>query len=226
MVERDGYDGDDGWARDVPPPVPPRKSASLRDEGSIERRPAKIALRSSGRVVGQDGRVVEFATVREDVRVGVRRDAQLALSDETADLGPGAALSMEERDAPVSQVMRREGRDSGGFAGPSDCGAEAIRANSGEKRCGWIAVFARLERRFDCVGERVGAARPGRKAGLRVEVVARIRDEHTQARSLGAIARDLNADAVPTAQGGRQWWPSTVRAVLVRQGRLESTERR
>jgi hypothetical protein len=31
---------------------------------------------------------------------------------------------------------------------------------------------------------------------------------------------------VPTAQGGRQWWPSTVRAVLVRQGRLESTERR
>jgi hypothetical protein len=37
--------------------------------------------------------------------------------------------------------------------------------------------------------------------------------------SLGAIAHELNADRVPTAQGGRQWWPSTVRAVLVRHGR-------
>jgi hypothetical protein len=32
--------------------------------------------------------------------------------------------------------------------------------------------------------------------------------------SLAAIAAALNADGVATAQGGRQWWPSTVRAVL------------
>ena len=66
--------------------------------------------------------------------------------------------------------------------------------------------------------------RPGRKAVLPVEVVARIRDEYTQGKSLGAIAHDLNADRVPTAQGGRQWWPSTVRAVLVRQSRPDSAE--
>ena len=69
-------------------------------------------------------------------------------------------------------------------------------------------------------------ARPGRKPGLAIEVVARIRDEHAQGKSLRAIASDLNADGVPTAQGGRQWWPSTARAVLIRQGRSESAERR
>jgi hypothetical protein len=34
--------------------------------------------------------------------------------------------------------------------------------------------------------------------------------------SLAEIARRLNADGVPTGHGGRAWWPSTVRAVLVR----------
>jgi hypothetical protein len=54
------------------------------------------------------------------------------------------------------------------------------------------------------------------RRGLPVEVVARIRDEYAQGKSLGAIANDLNSDRVPTAQGGRQWWPSTVRDVLLR----------
>jgi len=101
------------------------------------------------------------------VGVGVGRDAQLALSDETADLGLGAALSMEERDAPVSQVIRREDWDSGGLAGPSDCGTKSIRANSREERFGLIAVVARPERRFDCVGERVGKLDPKRRPRFR-----------------------------------------------------------
>jgi hypothetical protein len=37
-----------------------------------------------------------------------------------------------------------------------------------------------------------------------------------EGRSLSEIARELNADAVLPSQGGRQWWPSTVRAVLAR----------
>ena len=56
----------------------------------------------------------------------------------------------------------------------------------------------------------------GRKPGLPAEVVARIRAEHAQGKSLRRIADDLNTEQVPTSQGGRQWWPSTVRAVLVR----------
>lgn len=62
-------------------------------------------------------------------------------------------------------------------------------------------------------------ARPGRRTGLPNEVIARVRREHANGRSLGQIARALNADGVPTSQGGRQWWPSTVRAVLSAQPR-------
>ena len=57
---------------------------------------------------------------------------------------------------------------------------------------------------------------PGRKPGLPHEVVARIHKEHEQGKSLRRIAQGLNTDQVRTSQGGRQWWPSTVRAVLVR----------
>jgi recombinase len=59
-----------------------------------------------------------------------------------------------------------------------------------------------------------GAA--GRPQSLPGRVVERIRLEYARGRGLADIARELNADGVPTAHGGRQWWPSTVRAVLVR----------
>ena len=59
----------------------------------------------------------------------------------------------------------------------------------------------------------------GRPRQLSDRVVEQIQAAHTAGRSLGEIARELNADSVPTAQGGRQWWPSTIRAVLNRVGR-------
>jgi hypothetical protein len=60
------------------------------------------------------------------------------------------------------------------------------------------------------------AARPGRKSGLPADVVARICNEHARGISFGEIARRLNAAGVRTSQGGRQWWPSTVRTILER----------
>lgn len=59
-------------------------------------------------------------------------------------------------------------------------------------------------------------ARPGRRAAVGPNVVERISAEHAACKSLGEIARQLTAERVPTAHGGRQWWPSTVRAVLLR----------
>ncbi len=56
----------------------------------------------------------------------------------------------------------------------------------------------------------------GRKPGLPAEVITRIRRQHAAGSSLAEIARSLNTDSVQTSQGGRQWWPSTVRAVLNR----------
>lgn len=61
------------------------------------------------------------------------------------------------------------------------------------------------------------ARRPaGRPQALSRSVVQRIRLEYARGRGLSEIARALTAEGVPTAHGGRRWWPSTVRAVLVR----------
>ena len=59
-------------------------------------------------------------------------------------------------------------------------------------------------------------ARPGRRPTVASSIVERIRAEHAAGRSLSQIARELNAEQVPTAHGGAQWWPSTVRALLRR----------
>jgi Recombinase len=58
--------------------------------------------------------------------------------------------------------------------------------------------------------------RPGRRATVAPEVAERIRAEYAAGNSLGEIARELSAAQVPTAHGGKRWWPSTVRAVLRR----------
>jgi len=49
--------------------------------------------------------------------------------------------------------------------------------------------------------------------------------EHAAGSSLADIARGLNRDQVPTSQGGREWWPSTVKAVLDRSSPLASAQR-
>jgi hypothetical protein len=82
------------------------------------------------------------------------------------------------------------------------------------------------ERRREAQADRRPAARPGRRIGLPAEVVTRIRDEQAEGKSLAEIARGLNADGVSTSQGGRQWWPSTVRAVLVRSTPPKSARKR
>jgi hypothetical protein len=56
----------------------------------------------------------------------------------------------------------------------------------------------------------------GRKSRLPAEVIARIHRERTEGSSLAEIARRLNRDGIPTSQGGRRWWPSTVRDILSR----------
>jgi len=56
----------------------------------------------------------------------------------------------------------------------------------------------------------------GRKPSVPPRVLARMRVARASGRSYQQIAADLNASRVPTVHGGRQWWPSTVRAVLRR----------
>jgi hypothetical protein len=61
---------------------------------------------------------------------------------------------------------------------------------------------------------RPGVPRLGRRPAVPPDVVERIRREHAEGISLAEIARRLNHDGIPTGQGGRRWWPSTVQAIL------------
>jgi hypothetical protein len=47
-------------------------------------------------------------------------------------------------------------------------------------------------------------------------VIERIKRERTAGNSLAAIANRLNADRIPTAQGGHRWYPATIRYTLNR----------
>ncbi len=62
----------------------------------------------------------------------------------------------------------------------------------------------------------------GRRPGIPPDVRQRICVEHAAGSSLADIANGLNRDQVPTSQGGRKWWPSTVKAVLDRSSPLAS----
>jgi hypothetical protein len=66
------------------------------------------------------------------------------------------------------------------------------------------------------IPQRRPSAPVGRPSTVSADVARRIRDEHAAGRTLGQIARGLDADHVPTAQNARQWWPSSVRVVLLR----------
>jgi DNA invertase Pin-like site-specific DNA recombinase len=83
-----------------------------------------------------------------------------------------------------------------------------------------LALFDEMERKL--LGEREArpqlsirrpAARLGRPSTLSSDIVERIVDQRKQGATWAAIADQLNEDAVPTAQGGKQWYPATVRHV-------------
>ena len=93
----------------------------------------------------------------------------------------------------------------------------------GEAMATMAATFAQVERRR--IGERTREAlavrraqgvQLGRRSGVPPAVVRRIRRQRASGRTLAWIAAKLNADGVPTAQGGRAWHPATVRYVLGR----------
>lgn len=94
----------------------------------------------------------------------------------------------------------------------------------GEAMATMAATFAQLERRR--IGERTKEALAvkksqgmvlGRPVSMPVEVRRRIVRERMAGVSFSKIAAGLNADGIPTAQGGAQWWPSTVRKALAAQ---------
>ncbi len=100
-----------------------------------------------------------------------------------------------------------------------DCAVDTTTP-SGEAMANMLATFAQFERRL--IGQRTRDALAvkkrqgvplGRPRTLSDEVRQRIIAARREGLTLAAIADTLNAEGVPTAQGGRQWYPSTVRKV-------------
>jgi DNA invertase Pin-like site-specific DNA recombinase len=92
---------------------------------------------------------------------------------------------------------------------------------AGEMMANVLATFAQFERRL--IGQRTRDALAikrasgtvlGRRRTMPDAVLARIRIERAEGRTLRAIADDLTADAIPTAQGGMRWYASTVLKAL------------
>ena len=93
---------------------------------------------------------------------------------------------------------------------------------SGEAMTNMLGVFAQFERRM--IGQRTKDALAVRKAqGVRLgrpivtapavsDRIARLRGA---GQSFAAIATVLNSEGVATSHGGQQWWPASVRSVML-----------
>jgi DNA invertase Pin-like site-specific DNA recombinase len=93
----------------------------------------------------------------------------------------------------------------------------------GETTGNVLATFAPPERsliskrtREALALKRSQGVRLGRPPTISQHVIDRIRRERTAGKSLAQIANGLNADRIPTAQGGRRWYPTTIRHTLNR----------
>lgn len=103
-----------------------------------------------------------------------------------------------------------------------DCAVDTTTP-TGEAMANMLATFAQFERRL--IGQRTREALAvkraqgthiGRRSTIPKDVLSRIQRERKKGKSLAAIAAGLNADAVPTGQGGARWHPATVRYTLMR----------
>lgn len=98
---------------------------------------------------------------------------------------------------------------------------------AGEAMANVLATFAQFERRL--IGQRTKEAlaakrrasvRLGRPRTISADVVDRITTSRRAGATLAAIADSLTSDGVPTAQGGKRWYVSTIRTILQSAGRL------
>jgi len=103
-----------------------------------------------------------------------------------------------------------------------DCAVDTTTP-AGEAMASVLAVFAQFERRLISQRTREALAvkrsqgvRLGRPSTIDKKLVTRIRRERARGRTFADIAERLNAQGVPTAHGGKRWYPATVRNLALR----------
>ena len=102
------------------------------------------------------------------------------------------------------------GIDTTAAAGPGARFSAQIQAAAAELERGLISVRTRE----GMAQRKAEGAVFGRRRAVPADVIDRIIRERAAGQSFGKIAAGLNADKVPTAQGGKAWYPATVSKVL------------
>jgi len=105
-----------------------------------------------------------------------------------------------------------------------DCAVDTTTP-AGEAMANVLATFAQFERRLisqrtkDALAvKKAQGVRLGRPRQLPQDIIDRIRQQREQGATLSAIADALNCDRIATAQGGKRWYASTVRSVVLSPG--------
>lgn len=203
-------------------------------------------LRVSTTEQAESGLGVEAQRVAVSAEVGRRCWVEVAEKADLGASGKGmsgraglqdalAMLSSGEADALVVAKLDRLSRSLLDFANlmalakkqgwnliALDLGID-LTTPAGEFMAGVVASAAQWERRI--IGQRTKDAlavrraegvRLGRPPSIDEVIVDRIVSESREGISMAEIARRLTAEGVPTARGGRSWYPSTIQAVLRR----------
>jgi len=177
-----------------------------------------------------------IATFEDGGMSGKSMDGRLGLQKalEAVERGDAAALVVSKVDrlsrslADFANLMERS-RRRGWALVALDLGIDTTTP-SGEMMANVVASFSQYERRL--VGQRTREAlRVKRSQGVLLgrpvttspTVVMDICGRYNSGSSLAAIARDLNEQGTPTAQGGARWHASTVRNILKRVGNLRAS---
>ena len=174
-------------------------------------------------------------TLREmyvDVASGKSTKRRPMLSAALADLASGDAtlLVVAKLDRlsrsmiDFATLVQRASGEGWGIAA-LDIGVDTSTTN-GRMLANIIMALAQWERRI--IGQRTklalgqvkhrGEVKLGRPTTVTRDAVAIITAMRASGSSLREVARALNEAGVPTAQGGRQWYASTVRAIEPKRG--------
>jgi len=143
------------------------------------------------------------------------------------EMGDAQALVARKRDSPARSLLDlacllASAQKRGWALVALDCALDTTTP-AGEAVVNVLASFAQFERglisqriRQALALKRAQGVRLGRPPTMSPYAIERIRCERAAGNTLAAIANGLNADRIPTAQGGRRWYPATVRYTLKR----------
>jgi DNA invertase Pin-like site-specific DNA recombinase len=152
-------------------------------------------------------------------RPGIRR-AMEAVNNGTAEVLMGAKLDRLSRSVKDFAELLDQALYYGWKLVILDCNVDTSTP-SGELLAGVMAQFANFERRMIGVRTREALAVKrsqgivgGRRKNVPANVLADLQGMRSKGMTYAAMAAKLNENRVPTAQGGKQWHPSTVQRIL------------